>query len=117
MALKLPVLFDELNTFQKAIWQVFEPIQEWHTPDVQYEFVFNIINQQYQVLMSGWQGNQRLYGVLIHIAIRDGLVWLEEDNTKLEVAAQLVEYGIPKDKIVLGFYPPDHRTIEGFAHG
>jgi XisI protein len=53
---------------------------------------------------------------LIHIVIRGGYVWVEEDNTELEVAARLIEEGIPKDRIVLGFQAPI-RTLEGFASG
>jgi hypothetical protein len=34
----------------------------------------------------------------------------------LEVAARLIEEGIPKDRIVLGFQAP-MRTLEGFASG
>jgi XisI protein len=36
---------------------------------------------------------------------------------KLEVAARLIEEGIPKDRIVLGFQAPYKRTLEGFASG
>jgi XisI protein len=35
---------------------------------------------------------------------------------ELEVAARLIEEGIPKDRIVLGFQAP-MRTLEGFASG
>jgi XisI protein len=35
----------------------------------------------------------------------------------LEVAARLIEEGIPKDRIVLGFQTPYKRTLEGFASG
>jgi XisI protein len=34
-----------------------------------------------------------------------------------EVAARLIEEGIPKDRIVLGFQAPYKRTLEGFASG
>jgi hypothetical protein len=34
----------------------------------------------------------------------------------IEVAAQLIEEGIPKDRIALGFQAPKH-TLEGFASG
>ena len=117
MALSSSVSFADLSVFQKAIWQVFAPIEEWHTKDVQYEFVFDTANNQYQVYMQGWRGNQRLYGTLIHIAIRNGLIWLEENNTEIEVADQFLSFGVPKDKIVLSFHPPAHRSAEGFATG
>jgi hypothetical protein len=113
MALK-SISVDQLTPYEKAIWQVFEPITKWKTPHVRYEFVFDKVNQQYQVVSSGWDNDQRLYGILIHIAIRGEYLWLETDDTKLDVAEQLVEYGVPKDKIILGYYPPSH-VIDGFA--
>jgi XisI protein len=60
---------------------------------------------------------KRLNAILIHIVIRGEYVWVEEDNTELEVAARLIEEGIPKDRIVLGFQAPYKRTLEGFASG
>jgi XisI protein len=113
----LPVPFEQLSADEQAIWRVFQPVKDWHCPDLRYEFVFDTANHQYQVLRSGWQGLKRLNAILIHIVIRDGYVWVEEDNTELEVAARLIEEGIPKDRIVLGFQAPYKRTLEGFASG
>ena len=117
MVLATEIPFDQLSTDEQAIWHVFEPIQAWKARDVRYEFVFDTVNHQFQVIRSGWRGSQRLYAVLIHVAIRGEFVWVEEDNTELEVANLLVEYGIPKERIVLGFHPPQQRTLEGFALG
>ena len=51
------------------------------------------------------------------IAIRDGLVWLEEDRTDAEIAEQLIEQGIARERIVLGFQAPYKRGLHGFATG
>ena len=66
--------------------------------------------------MQGWRGNQRLYSTLIHVAIRNGLLWLEENN-QIQVAEQLISFGVTKGKIVLSFDSPKHRVVEGFATG
>ena len=107
----------DLTPDEQAIWRVFQPVKNWHSPDLRYEFVFDTANHQYQVVRSGWQGLKRLNAILIHIVIRGEYVWVEEDNTELEVAARLIEEGIPKDRIVLGFQAPYKRTLEGFASG
>jgi XisI protein len=115
--LKSPVPFEQLTPEQKAIWHVFEPMQQWKTRGIEYEFVFDTANDQYQVLMHGWQGSKRLHHVMIHLAIRGQYVWIEENNTEIDFTPTLIEHGVGKDRIVLGFYPPAHRTAEGFALG
>jgi XisI protein len=82
------VPFEQLSADEQAIWRVFQPVKDWHSPE-RYEFVFDTANHQYQVLRSGWQGLKRLNAILIHIVIRGEFVWVEEDNTELEVAARL----------------------------
>jgi hypothetical protein len=53
----------------------------------------------------------------VQIDIRSDFVWIEADNTDYDIAARLVELGVPKDKIVLGFQAPSVRKHTGFATG
>ena len=59
----------------------------------------------------------RIYLPFVHIDVRpDGKVWIQHDGTDLRIADQLVERGIPKHQIVLGFKSPDtRRLIDDFA--
>lgn len=52
---------------------------------------------------------------MIHIEIIDGKVWIQRDWTEEVVAGELVEAGIPKIDIVLGFKPPEIRPYTEFA--
>ena len=45
----------------------------------------------------------------------DGKIWLQQNNTDILIADELIENGIPKDKIVLGFIAPSERLSTGFA--
>jgi len=45
----------------------------------------------------------------------DGRVWLHEDNTDLIVVDWLLERGIPKKEIVLGWHAPSMRPDTEFA--
>ena len=69
----------------------------------------------YEVMHVGWDGIRRVHGSVIHIDIVDGKVWLRCDNTNRVIADELVEAGIPPDKIVLGFRSPEERKYTGFA--
>jgi hypothetical protein len=57
------------------------------------------------------------YGNIIHITVKpDGKVWLHQDGTNLNVALKLVDKGIAKNEIVLGFKAPVERALmEGWA--
>jgi hypothetical protein len=47
--------------------------------------------------------------------IKDGKIWVEQNTTELRVAQALVEQGIAKDSIVLGFQAPDMRQYTEYA--
>ncbi|MCP4662360.1 MAG: XisI protein [bacterium] len=50
--------------------------------------------------------------------VRNGeKVWIQYDGTDPGVARELVEAGIPREAIVLGFRPPHVRPHTGFAVG
>lgn len=69
----------------------------------------------YLLLEVGWQLQQRIYGVLIHLDVIEQKVWIQQDGTEAGVATELVELGIPKDQIVLAFKSPERRQITEFA--
>jgi XisI protein len=52
---------------------------------------------------------------LIHVEIIDSKVWIQVDGTEDGIAQDLVQAGIPKEDIVLGFHEPSIRPHTGFA--
>jgi hypothetical protein len=77
--------------------------------------VFDCETDNYLVLSEGWDGDIRIHGCLIHLQILDGKVWVQRDGTEDGIANDLVEAGIPKDHIVLGFHPPEVRPYTDYA--
>lgn len=70
----------------------------------------------YMLYNDGWKGERRIYGCFLHIEVReDGKVWLQHDGTDLIVGQMLLDAGIPKSNIVLGFHAPIVRPDTGFA--
>ena len=47
--------------------------------------------------------------------IIDDKIWIQRDGIEDGITDELVEAGIPKDKIVLGFQPPSVRPHTGYA--
>ena len=85
-------------------------------PDVEGQIIFDSERDHYQLVNVGWrQGKHRVYGTVIHIDIKDGKIWIQWDGTDDSVADELVEKGIPKSDIVLGFHAPYKRQFTQFA--
>jgi hypothetical protein len=83
--------------------------------DVQIEVVLDPTNDHYELIYAGWNGPYRIHGSVLHLDIRDGKIWIQHDGTEEGVAEKLVEAGIPRDRIVLAFKPPEIRPHTGFA--
>jgi hypothetical protein len=77
--------------------------------------VEDVPGDHYQVIRNGWANNRWYYGVILHIDIRDGKVWIQHDGIEDGVAMELVEMGIPREDIVLGFQEPFARQFTEFA--
>ncbi len=78
--------------------------------------VFDPERGHYLLMVAGWGAKgERIHYTLIHVAIRAGTIWIEQDGTEEGVAADLERAGISKDRIVLAFHPPDARAHTGYA--
>ena len=66
----------------------------------------------------GWQDdNTRVYGCLLHMEIKGGKIWIQEDGGEDAIADQLVALGVPTKDIVLGYHAPHVRQHTEFAVG
>jgi hypothetical protein len=79
--------------------------------------VFDSEHDVYQWLQHGWDDMRRIFAVLVHLEVRQGFVWVERNNVEPSVVDVLLEKGVPKKQIVLGFQAPYKRADSGFAVG
>ncbi|MBW4510287.1 MAG: XisI protein [Scytonematopsis contorta HA4267-MV1] len=86
------------------------PIQE-----IEKQAIIDTERDHYLLLHTGWRENRRTHGCSLHIDIKDGKIWIQHDGTEVGIATQLVELGVPKDDIVLGFHSPYMRQFTEFA--
>jgi hypothetical protein len=88
------------------------------TPDnLEYQIVMDTERHHYQLVVVGWQNKRYTHGILVQIDLRGELVWVVADNTDYNVVGELIQRGIPKEKIVLGYQPAQWRQHTGFATG
>ena len=71
----------------------------------------------YQLLGVGWTDSRRAFDIYAHVDIQEGLAWVQVDNTERGIADALVQLGVPRNKIVLGFQAPYKRKLSEFATG
>jgi XisI protein len=79
--------------------------------------VFDRVSDRYLLMIVGWEGIKRVHGCLIHLEIIGGKIWIQRDGTEDGIANDLLQYGIRKDQIVLGFRDPEIRQYTEFAVG
>jgi hypothetical protein len=72
-------------------------------------------HDQYLLLLMGWNKDERIKSVMIHVRLKDGKIWIEEDWTEDGVATDLLQKGISREEIVLAFHPPHLRQHTEFA--
>jgi hypothetical protein len=52
---------------------------------------------------------------MIHMEIRDEKIWIQRNMTDVDFAEELVEMGVPRTDIVLGFHSPFKRQFSKYA--
>ena len=83
--------------------------------DTACETVFDRSADRYLLVEIGWENGYRIYGTLLHIDICGGKLWIQQDGTEDGIAVDLLNAGIPKDRIVLAFRPASLRAASEFA--
>jgi XisI protein len=108
---------DQLNKYRHIIRSTLKPYTDirYANLNVKNRSAFDTETDQYIILSEGWDKAQHLHGVLIHVEIIDAKVWIQIDGTEDGIAADLIQAGIPKEDIVLGFHEPEVRKYTGFA--
>ncbi len=83
--------------------------------DIEVQTVFDTHHDHYQLMLVGWDGKQRIHGCSIHLDLKGEKVWIQANSTELNIAEDLVEQGVAKEDIVIGFQPPYLWPYSGYA--
>jgi XisI protein len=110
---------DRIDEYRQYIQQL---LSEYAThpslnPTLERQFIGDTQHDRYLVVNLGWSGVRRIYGSSIHVDIKDGKIWIQHNLTELDIAEELLERGVPREDIVLGFHSPKMRQYTEFAVG
>jgi XisI protein len=83
--------------------------------DVEVQLVMDTVRDHYQWMNVGWEEFKRVYHCFIHLDIKDGKIWIQQNWTEDDLAADLVEMGVPPEDIVLGLQPPFKRPYTDYG--
>ena len=83
--------------------------------DIEVQEIFDRQRDRYLLIHLGWDKKHRVQRCVLQIDIKNGKIWLQQDNTEIGIANEFLEMGIPKEDIVLAFYTPYRRQFTDFA--
>lgn len=108
---------EKVQTYRTIIKQLLEQYAAYKPSygDIEIQTVFDNEHDHYQVISIGWNKKERIYGCSIHIDIKNEKIWIQINNTELDIGQDLVERGVSKEDIVIGFQPPYLRQYSGYA--
>ncbi len=93
-------------TYQQRVCQFLENFAQ---DDPEAQLVFDSRRDRYLVLHSAWRGESRIYGCAMQLDVIDGKIWIQQNSTEVDIYQELVNQGVPKQDIVLGFRSPSVR--------
>jgi hypothetical protein len=111
---------DKLSCYQDLIKQgLTDYVNLLHKSAAQLPFesvlVFDDEHCQYLLRELGWTKQGRIRQTRLHVALKNGKIWIEEDWTEDGIATYFLEQNVPREDIVLGFQPPEMRPYTEFA--
>jgi hypothetical protein len=108
---------DKLNNYREIVRRIIREYASYKPShgQIETEAIIDSESDHYEVMHVGWDGVRRVHGSVIHLDIINEKVWIQYDGTTYPVADALLEAGIPREDIVLGFHPADVRKYTDFA--
>ncbi|WP_204106519.1 MULTISPECIES: XisI protein [Spirulina sp. CCY15215] len=105
----------------KDVREVLEKTLEEYTKipyaygDLKCRLIISKDGNNFLLITQGWEGDVQVHGCLVHAEAIADKIWIHRDGLEDGIADDLLRSGIPKDKIVLAFHPPEVRPHTGFA--
>ena len=106
---------EKLAQYRQVIREILISHSNNNEPEIECQLVFDTEHDHYQVLELGWQGFNRIYVCYIHLDIKDGKIWIQQNMTEADIGQELTQKGIPASEIILGLHPPYKRPYTNYG--
>jgi hypothetical protein len=109
---------DKLSQYRKILKNLLtQYVSKPSHGNIEPEIIIDAEEKHFELMQVGWDSSRRIHGSVLHIDIIDENIWIQHDGTSYGIAKDLVEAGIPRESIVLGFKPPHVRQYTGYGIG
>ena len=110
---------EQLELYRETVEKVLRKHAELpHSyPELEEYLIIDRDRNHFLLFDVGWQQQRRVHGCVTHVQIIHGKIWIQRDGIEDGITEELVEAGIPKSDIVLGFQPPEVRQYTEYAIG
>lgn len=83
--------------------------------EVETQAIFDTEGDHYQIVNVGWENKKRVYGCSIHLDLKGEKIWIQHNSTDIDIGEELVNLGVKKEDIIIGFHPPYLRQFTDYA--
>ncbi|WP_427160130.1 XisI protein [Aliinostoc sp. HNIBRCY26] len=109
----------KIDEYRLKVQQILDKYAQYKPSygDVEIELIFDTERDHYQIISIGWNQQKRVYGPIMHLDIKNEKIWIQQNTTEVDIAAELLEMGVIKEDIVIGFHTPKMRQLTRFSVG
>ncbi|MEM9886380.1 MAG: element excision factor XisI family protein [Bacteroidota bacterium] len=109
---------DQLTTYKKIIQQELESRisnKVINAVEHSHKLIIDEEKNNFILLSMGWIGKRYKCEIVYHFEVKDGKIWIHQDNTDVGIAEIISSKGIPKSNIVLAYFPKYARALSSYA--
>lgn len=108
---------DKLNLYRERVKTILDEYAQhkYSYGNIDIEKIFDNERDHYQIISIGWNDQKRVYNPIMHLDIKNEKIWIQENITEVDIATELIDMGVPKSDIVIGFHTPKVRQLTGFG--
>ena len=99
-----------IEFYKACIKQLLGEYEQLKTEWSAAELVFDDERMRYLVMRTGWFRGKRIHQCMVHIDICADKIVIQANHTERLLDEELMEMGVPRDKLCLGFIPPQMQT-------
>ena len=103
--------YKKLEDYKNSVKRLLSEYESLHTEHSQVELLFDDARLRSMAVRVGWMKRKRIHLCLVHIDICDEMIIIQCNNTEDLLIAELEAMGIPRQRISLGFLPPEVRAL------
>lgn len=110
---------DKLSKYRQIVKNILSEYTHYQldSHNLETQAIFDEQREHYQLVNFGWEGEKYVHYCLIHIDLKLDKIWIQWNMTEQDIADNLVNLGVPKQDIVIGFHPPELRKLTEYSVG